>query len=97
LFLQRFSRLCVIDRLVYGGQVVREIIKRVYVAEKLALPPQGSFQEAQKVAQNTLNTIKRNGIFTFDYKKGGILLGEAATFFLVGEIIGRRSIIGYSA
>ncbi|KAI9178960.1 hypothetical protein H9P43_005622 [Blastocladiella emersonii ATCC 22665] len=87
-----------LEPVIYTGKVVAEVGKQVYHAEKLAPPALATLAEAQTVATNLVQAV-RSGAFkkwsNQDLVKGSILAGEALTFFLLGEIVGRRSLIGY--
>ncbi|KAF9499945.1 hypothetical protein BDN71DRAFT_1480302 [Pleurotus eryngii] len=85
--------------LVYNFSVARELVKQVYHAEGLRPPTSTS---TLKSAYSTLwsrasspaywRTIASNG----EIARVGIYAVEAYTIFKVGEIIGRRSLVGYN-
>ncbi|CAO3686549.1 unnamed protein product [Rhizopus microsporus] len=73
---------------VYNTKVAIEIAKQVYKKEGMAFPSGAQFAEAQ---QSNLKNL------TFsDVAKGGVIFAEIYTFFLIGEIVGRRNLIGYN-
>ncbi|KAF9992003.1 ATP synthase subunit G atp20 [Entomortierella chlamydospora] len=85
--------------IVYNAKVAGQIAKQVYIREGMA-PPSGAQIEAAKDA--TLKFIKSarsantwKNISKDQYLKAGLVAAEAYTFFLIGEIIGRRNIVGY--
>ncbi|KIO28376.1 hypothetical protein M407DRAFT_243045 [Tulasnella calospora MUT 4182] len=83
---------------VYNSQVVLQVLKQVYRAEKLA-PPK-SLAEVQS-AYKTLFENAKNLKYWQDlwasglWKKVAIGGLEVYGIFKIGEIIGRRSLIGY--
>ncbi|KAF9437875.1 hypothetical protein BGZ76_010752 [Entomortierella beljakovae] len=86
--------------IVYNAKVAGQIAKKVYIREGMA-PPSGTQFEAAKEATlkfaksaRSANTWKN--ISKDQYLKAGLVAAEAYTFFMVGEIIGRRNIVGYS-
>jgi len=84
--------------LLYNLSVTREILKQIYVKEGLKPPS----IEAVRTAYETLwtrainpaywRTIASNG----EIVRVGIYGVEAYTIFKVGEILGRRSLVGYN-
>ncbi|KAI1318117.1 hypothetical protein EDD11_007169 [Mortierella claussenii] len=85
--------------LVYNTKVAVQIAKKVYIREAMA-PPTGAQLESAKAAvlkfsksAGSANTWKN--ISKEQYLKAGLVAAEAYTFFLVGEIIGRRNFVGY--
>ncbi|ORZ34050.1 mitochondrial ATP synthase g subunit-domain-containing protein [Catenaria anguillulae PL171] len=87
------------EPVIYYGKVGGEIAKQVYHAEKLAPPTQAMLGEAQAVGLQLVQSVRQGAYKKWSQKdmiKGAVLAGEAFTFFLLGEIVGRRSLIGYS-
>ena len=94
------------NRAVYWGKVGAEIGKFVYKAEGMAPPSQVEFQ---KVYSNFLNFVKGSdhaAVIVKDFRSLGANNNEAAFklgalglqcygFFALGEIIGRRKVVGY--
>jgi len=85
--------------LFYNLTVARDLLKQVYVAEKLAPPT--SFSTWQSAYQTMFNRAKdvnywqellRSGAWA----KVGIYALEAYGIFKIGEMVGRRSVVGYS-
>ncbi|KAG8895900.1 hypothetical protein FRB99_000286 [Tulasnella sp. 403] len=84
--------------LIYNTRVLGHVFKQVYKAEKLA--PPSSFAEIQSAYQTLFNRAKdisywRNLYSTGEWKKVAIGGLEVYGIFKLGEIIGRRSLIGY--
>ncbi|EGW32498.1 protein associated with mitochondrial ATP synthase [Spathaspora passalidarum NRRL Y-27907] len=90
---------------VYWGKVGGELAKAVYKKEGLAPP---SVQEFQNFYANIFKTIKSssqreaiaNKVFNFQpgpqcAVKAGVYGIQLLAFFSVGEIIGRRQLVGY--
>ncbi|KAK0467328.1 uncharacterized protein EV420DRAFT_1326254 [Desarmillaria tabescens] len=80
------------EPIVYNFAVVRSLAKQVYVAEGLA-PPK-SIAEV-KVAYKEIweSTLKWRQL---NFAKVGVYALEAYGIFKIGEILGRRSLIGYN-
>ncbi|KAF9204136.1 ATP synthase subunit G atp20 [Haplosporangium sp. Z 27] len=85
--------------IIYNAKVAGQVAKQVYIREGMA-PPSGAQFEAAKEA--TLKFVKSarsantwKNISKDQYLKAGLVAAEAYTFFLVGEIIGRRNFVGY--
>ncbi|RHZ70251.1 hypothetical protein Glove_273g18 [Diversispora epigaea] len=77
--------------IIYNAQVIKEITKEVYVKEGLR-PPSGSQISA---AWEKLKNTRWQNLSLHDYKIIGVRSLECLGFFAIGEIIGRRSLIGY--
>ncbi|KAF8476498.1 mitochondrial ATP synthase g subunit-domain-containing protein [Gautieria morchelliformis] len=82
----------------YNLSVARELLKQVYMAERLQPPLslQTWSNAYTTLAQRARNPnywreILNNG----EYAKVGLYALEAYTIFKIGEIIGRRSLVGY--
>ncbi|RPD55031.1 hypothetical protein L226DRAFT_548042 [Lentinus tigrinus ALCF2SS1-7] len=86
------------EPLAYNFAVFREVLKQVYVAERLQPPSLSTFQSVYSSlwarARNPQywRELARSG----DLTKVGIYALEAYGIFKIGEIIGRRSLIGYN-
>jgi F-type H+-transporting ATPase subunit g len=79
--------------------VAREFLKQVYIRESLAPPKsvsevQTAYKSLWEQASNAQwwKTTLENG----QWKKVGIYALEAYGIFHIGEIVGRRSIVGYN-
>lgn len=77
--------------IIYGTRVVKELAKEVYIREGLR-PPNGS-QISE--ALEKLKYARFENLSMHDYKIIGVRSLECLGFFAIGEMIGRRSIIGY--
>ncbi|KAG0165827.1 hypothetical protein DFQ28_007423 [Apophysomyces sp. BC1034] len=93
-----FSKLVAAQRpLIYKAKVAGEIAKQVYIKEGMAFPTGEQFAQAQQTIKQSANVsaLKQN----FSWRcvaQGGVVAAELYTFFLIGEIIGRRNLIGYN-
>lgn len=86
------------EPVVYNLAVVREIGKQVYIAEKLAPPTdvaaiRGAFEESYKRAADP--SWWRSVLESGDWKRLALYAAEAYGIFSIGEMIGRRHIVGY--
>ncbi|KAI9303159.1 mitochondrial ATP synthase g subunit-domain-containing protein [Cunninghamella echinulata] len=81
--------------IVYNAKVAGEIAKQVYTKEGMSFPTGTQFAEAQNVVKNNLNIQAVKKWTWSDVAKGGVVAAELYTFFLIGEIVGRRNLIGY--
>ncbi|KAH8094484.1 mitochondrial ATP synthase g subunit-domain-containing protein [Cristinia sonorae] len=84
--------------LVYNFSVAREFLKQVYVAERLQPPTSlntvtNAYSTIWARARNPQywREIARSG----EWAKVGIYAVEAYGIFKIGEIVGRRSLVGY--
>lgn len=82
--------------IVYNTKVAIEVAKQVYVKEGMAFPTGAQFTQAQQSLQNTLKISNLKNLSFQDVAKGSVVLAEIYTFFLIGEIVGRRNLIGYN-
>lgn len=90
---------------VYWGKVGAELGKQVYKAEGLAPPTQQQFQQVYQSALKFIKSPEQQKKFleqaaafkpsTRCAAKVSIYGIQLAAFFSVGEIIGRRQIVGY--
>ncbi|TFK50161.1 hypothetical protein OE88DRAFT_1632117 [Heliocybe sulcata] len=87
------------EPLLYNLSVAREILKQVYVAERLQPPNSWStitnaYSTIYARASNPAywREIFRNG----DWARIGVYGLEAYFVFKMGEIVGRRSLVGYN-
>jgi len=84
--------------LMYNLEVARELLKQIYIAENLK-PPR-SMSTLVEAYTNIFNHARkadywRGVLRSGDWAKLGIYALEAYGIFKIGEIIGRRSLIGY--
>jgi F-type H+-transporting ATPase subunit g len=82
--------------IVYNAKVAGEIAKQVYVKEGMAFPNGAQFAQAQQSVQSALKIKNLKSLTFSDVAKGSVLFAEVYTFFLIGEIVGRRNLIGYN-
>ncbi|KAI8098801.1 mitochondrial ATP synthase g subunit-domain-containing protein [Halteromyces radiatus] len=82
--------------IVYDAKVVGEIAKQVYTKEGMSFPTGVQFNEAQTFVKNNLNVNTLKSLTWTNVAKGGVVLAEIYTFFLIGEVVGRRNLIGYN-
>ncbi|KAK0537253.1 hypothetical protein OC835_001786 [Tilletia horrida] len=87
------------ETVIYNLRVVGALAKQVYVAERLAPPTStetilSAYKSIWGFASNpaSWSRLLQNG----EWKKVGIYSVEALGIFTIGEMIGRRSIVGYS-
>ncbi|KAF5380517.1 hypothetical protein D9615_004743 [Tricholomella constricta] len=85
------------EPLVYNLSVAREVLKQIYRTEGLAPPSLSTVQGAYKTlwsrATNLgyMREITANG----QLARVGVYAVEAYGIFKIGEIVGRRSLVGY--
>ncbi|CAG8489639.1 2643_t:CDS:2 [Ambispora gerdemannii] len=88
--------------IVEDALVAKEILKEIWVKEGLAPPNKAQFEEAQGFFTkhyDELRTLKSKKLQSYsgrDYAVYAIRSVEVAGFFFIGEVIGRRSLIGYN-
>ncbi|KAI9311726.1 mitochondrial ATP synthase g subunit-domain-containing protein [Dichotomocladium elegans] len=82
--------------IVYNAKVAVEVAKQVYVKEGMHFPTGSQFAEAEQTAKKYLNLSAWKKVTAGDVVKGSIVAAELYTFFLIGEIVGRRNLIGYN-
>ncbi|CAO3585413.1 unnamed protein product [Absidia cylindrospora] len=81
--------------IVYNTKVVGEVAKQVYTKEGMSFPTGAQFTEAQNFVKKNANVNSLKSVTWNNVAKGGVVLAEIYTFFLIGEIVGRRNLIGY--
>ncbi|KAF8520255.1 mitochondrial ATP synthase g subunit-domain-containing protein [Hysterangium stoloniferum] len=84
--------------LAYNIAVAKELLKQVYVAERLQPPlsPQTWVETYTTLFQHARNpSYWREIVNNGQWKKVGLYGIEAYTIFKIGEILGRRSLVGY--
>ncbi|VDB86494.1 unnamed protein product [Peniophora sp. CBMAI 1063] len=82
----------------YNLQVAKEVLKHIYVAERLQVPSVAEFKTAYALfAQRATNPAYLRGLFSSgEWATVGIYGLEAYGIYKIGEIIGRRSLVGYN-
>ncbi|KAJ3219903.1 hypothetical protein HDU67_008432 [Dinochytrium kinnereticum] len=84
--------------LVYYGKVAFEFGRQVAVHQKITIPTPASIGEAQLGIANFISGFQNGAWKKVTLRQAGSLVGSGVTiygFFLVGEMIGRGSVIGY--
>ncbi|KAG0045836.1 hypothetical protein BGZ83_008940 [Gryganskiella cystojenkinii] len=85
--------------ILYNAKVAGQIAKQVYIREGMAPPSSAQFETAKdatlKFLQSARSANTWKNISKDQYLKAGLVAAEAYTFFLFGEIIGRRNFLGY--
>ncbi|KAI8054449.1 mitochondrial ATP synthase g subunit-domain-containing protein [Syncephalis plumigaleata] len=92
--------LAITQRVIYQSKVAVEIAKETARREKLGIPAASEWEAAKKElfesAKQYQNIRQRLSQLTLrDAGRAAVALTEIYGFFLVGEIIGRRSLVGY--
>ncbi|KZV77497.1 hypothetical protein PENSPDRAFT_620979 [Peniophora sp. CONT] len=82
----------------YNLQVAKEVLKHIYVAERLQVPSVAEFKSAYSLfAQRAANPAYLRSLFSSgEWATVGIYGLEAYGIYKIGEIIGRRSLVGYN-
>ncbi|GAA5836244.1 hypothetical protein JCM9279_002239 [Rhodotorula babjevae] len=85
------------EPVVYNAQVAKELAKQVYVAEKMSPP---SFAQVsytfRQFAQNAPHMSFWSEMYSSGaYKKVLLYAVEAYGIFKIGEMVGRRHVVGY--
>ncbi|KAF9351447.1 hypothetical protein BGX34_000557 [Mortierella sp. NVP85] len=85
--------------IIYNAKVAGNIAKQVYIREGMA-PPSGAQIEAAKESVLKFSKAARSAstwknISKEQFLGAGLVAAEAYAFFMVGEIVGRRNLIGY--
>jgi len=84
--------------LIFNTRVAWSAVKTVWTKEALGPPSMAQFPEAQKQfakGLNTLRTLKFLDWTVEEAAKKALAGFHVVAFFTVGEMIGRRSIVGY--
>ncbi|KAF5361541.1 hypothetical protein D9757_012086 [Collybiopsis confluens] len=83
--------------IVYNLSVFREIIKHVYKAEGLSPPSIETVRSAYRTLWNNASSLGfwQKAVNSGEILRIGIYGAEAYGIFKIGEILGRRSLIGY--
>ncbi|EKM57776.1 uncharacterized protein PHACADRAFT_251615 [Phanerochaete carnosa HHB-10118-sp] len=86
------------EPLAFNFRVAREFLKQIYVAERLQPPSLSTVQNAYNTIWSRASNLSywREIFRTGEYAKIGIYALEAYGIFKVGEIVGRRSFVGYN-
>jgi len=83
---------------IYNLQVTREVLKRVYVTERLQLPHWTTFVSEYSLLWSRLRNpaFLRELVRSGEWMKVGVYAVEGYGIFKIGEIVGRRSLVGYN-
>ncbi|KAN0092521.1 Mitochondrial ATP synthase g subunit domain containing protein [Tylopilus felleus] len=84
--------------LIYNAEVARELLKQIYIAERLQPPTSfATITDTYSVLWNRARNPQywRDLLTTGEWARVAVYAVEAYTIFKVGEIIGRRHLIGY--
>ncbi|PVG04306.1 hypothetical protein CPB86DRAFT_869016 [Serendipita vermifera] len=86
------------EPIMYNLSVLKEVFKQVYIRESLA-PPKSLSQitQAYRSLWERGSSVQwwRNALESGEWKRVGIYALEAYGIFHIGEMVGRRSIVGY--
>ncbi|KAJ1928652.1 ATP synthase subunit G atp20 [Tieghemiomyces parasiticus] len=85
-----------VDCTTYWAKVTKELAKQVYTKEQLAPPSLAEYQPARKELLKLFKTENLKNITRQDAVKATVVAIEVAGFFMIGEIIGRRNLVGYN-
>ncbi|KZT65881.1 hypothetical protein DAEQUDRAFT_730924 [Daedalea quercina L-15889] len=87
------------EPLLYNLSVAREFLKQVYTAERMQPPTSlAAFQNAYSTlwSRAASPAYWRELVRSGEWTKVGVYAVEAYGIFKIGEIIGRRSLVGYN-
>ncbi|ORX96569.1 hypothetical protein K493DRAFT_281832 [Basidiobolus meristosporus CBS 931.73] len=79
----------------YNLQVAKEVLKQVYIKEGLAPPNVAQFNQAKEQFQRSLDWTIIRELTLKQVAQKAVVGVEIAGFFFIGEVIGRRNLIGY--
>ena len=86
--------------MLFNARVAWEATKTVWKKEALGPPSMAQAGEAQKqllTGLNTIRTLKFLDWTVHEAAKKALAGFHVVAFFVVGEIVGRRSLVGYKA
>ncbi|THV03092.1 hypothetical protein K435DRAFT_748324 [Dendrothele bispora CBS 962.96] len=83
---------------VYNLSVFRELCKQIYRAEGLSPPSVATVRSAYETMWSKASTREfwQGAVRTGEIAKIGVYAVEAYGIFKIGEILGRRSLVGYN-
>ncbi|KAI0034304.1 mitochondrial ATP synthase g subunit-domain-containing protein [Vararia minispora EC-137] len=86
------------ESVTYNFAVAKEVLKHIYVAERLQPPSVAEIKSAYSTLAQRLSSpaVLRDLFRTGEYVRVMIYGVEAYGIFKIGEIIGRRSLVGYN-
>ncbi|KAL1924873.1 uncharacterized protein VTP21DRAFT_4527 [Calcarisporiella thermophila] len=82
--------------IINNALVVKELAKEVYIREGMAFPSSAQWNQAKEQATKALDINYLKSLSVTDAAKAAIYSVEVAGIFFIGEVIGRRSLIGYN-
>ncbi|WFD30836.1 hypothetical protein MSPP1_001860 [Malassezia sp. CBS 17886] len=96
--LERVQRMATAEPLVYNLRVAGSVAKQVYIAERLAPPT--SFGQIASAYRTIIDCVATPSWWTQtmtsgQWRKVAVYGIEAVGIFSIGEMIGKRSIVGY--
>jgi F-type H+-transporting ATPase subunit g len=98
LFIYQYQ-LVIAQRVIYQSRVAFEIAKETARREQLGFPKASDWEQAKKEALDAAKNWQRirqiRNLTKEDVGRAAVAGIEIFGFFLVGEIIGRRSLVGY--
>ncbi|KAG9066305.1 hypothetical protein KI688_001528 [Linnemannia hyalina] len=84
----------------YNAKVAGQVAKQVYIREGMAPPSVAQIETARDAALKFIWDARQaktwRNISKTQFLNAGLVAAEAYAFFMVGEIIGRRSLVGYN-
>jgi len=82
----------------YNLQVTRELLKQVYVTERLQIPHWTTFVSEYSLLWSRVRNpaFLRELVRSGEWMKVGVYAIEGYGVFKIGEIIGRRNLVGYN-
>ena len=86
------------EPLIYYSKVTGSTFRLIAKHEKIGLPSPAGFADAQASLGHLFTSMQTGAWKKVTVKQVGKMAGEGvkiAGFFILGEMIGRRSIIGY--
>ncbi|KAF9103738.1 hypothetical protein BGX29_002986 [Mortierella sp. GBA35] len=84
----------------YNAKIVGQVARQVYIREGMAPPSGAQFETARGAALQFIWDARKSKYWSkiskTQYLNAGLVAAEAYVFFMVGEIVGRRNLIGYN-
>ncbi|RKP11733.1 mitochondrial ATP synthase g subunit-domain-containing protein [Piptocephalis cylindrospora] len=85
-----------VEKALFNGRVAKELVKEVWRREQLAPPSAAQWDAARAQAVDAFHWRAIREMSLRDVGRAAVVTGEVATFFLVGEMIGRWNMVGYA-
>ncbi|KAI9226004.1 MAG: mitochondrial ATP synthase g subunit-domain-containing protein [Piptocephalis tieghemiana] len=86
----------VVEKTLFNARVAKEMAKEVWRREQLAPPTGAQWDTARAQAVDAFNWRAIREMSGRDVAHAAVVAGEVASFFIVGEMIGRWNMVGYS-